>query len=198
VGDTAALDFAAVGAAFDELEREGAAALADEGVDRDAVRLRRTADVRYRDQVWELPIDVSDVDLLAAGARAAVQERFHARHQEVFDFSQPGHTVELISITSTVIGASPPLARVADTTATPALELADAPTRQVRFTRGRPSQAAPVLAGAAIPDGTVLDGPLIVEEPNTTVVVPPGWSLRLDRTRDAYLLLDGSERADAG
>jgi N-methylhydantoinase A len=161
------------------------------------VRLRRTADVRYRDQVWELPIDVSDVDLLAPGARADVEERFHARHEEVFDFSQPGHTVELISITSTVIGASPPLTRLTETTATPELELAAAPTRQVRFARGRPSQAAPVLAGAAIPDGVVLDGPLIVEEPNTTVVVPPGWSLRLDRTHDAYLLLDGSESTDA-
>jgi N-methylhydantoinase A len=35
-----------------------------------------------------------------------------------------------------------------------------------------------VLDGGALPAGTEIDGPLLVTEPTTTVVVPPGARLR--------------------
>jgi N-methylhydantoinase A len=35
----------------------------------------------------------------------------------------------------------------------------------------------PFYPGAALEPGTVLAGPLVVREPTTTIVVPPGWTL---------------------
>jgi N-methylhydantoinase A/oxoprolinase/acetone carboxylase beta subunit len=37
-----------------------------------------------------------------------------------------------------------------------------------------------VLARAGLKPGAVHDGPLIVESPDTTVVVPPAWRLRAE------------------
>ena len=41
--------------------------------------------------------------------------------------------------------------------------------------------------GAGLSSGTTIDGPLLVTEPTTTIVVPPEWRLEVTSTGD-YLL----------
>ena len=39
---------------------------------------------------------------------------------------------------------------------------------------------AEVLSGTGLPPGTTIDGPAIVEFPETTCLIPPGWRGRAD------------------
>jgi N-methylhydantoinase A/oxoprolinase/acetone carboxylase beta subunit len=48
--------------------------------------------------------------------------------------------------------------------------------------------ATEVRASGAIAAGVPLDGPAIVEEPNTTIVVPPGWRAVLHEAEQSYVL----------
>jgi N-methylhydantoinase A len=51
----------------------------------------------------------------------------------------------------------------------------------------------PFYPGAALEPGTVLAGPLVVREPTTTIVVPPGWTLTVTSLGN-YLMQREGER----
>ena len=152
VADTRHLDLQAVAAIFAELEREARAALRDEGVDDDGVTFRRTLDLRYKDQVWEVSIDATDVNLAAERAREEIEERFHRQHEALYDFSQPGYPCELISLTLTAFGRSPRLAFRAPEVHE-AAPTAPERSRPARFRRGAPPVETPVRTGDSFTDG---------------------------------------------
>jgi N-methylhydantoinase A len=131
------------------------------------VRLTRTADVRYIGQFSEVEIE------LPAGAidlDAAVQ-RFHRRHQELFTFSMPWKGVELLTLG--LRATAPGLPLPPHPGATGAGESLKG--RRECWFDGEPA-LADVYDGERLAVGTVFEGPAIIEESATTVVVPPGFS----------------------
>ncbi len=189
VGDTRRMDFTRLGAMFAELEREARAVLLGEGIPAERVRFVRTVEVRYKDQVWEVAIDASDIDLSGPSeqARVAVEQRFHDRHQELFEFSQPGYPCEVISQTLTAIGLSPPL-RLAEGVAEPSAAPAPSGRRTVRFERGASPVPALIYRGEDFGPGASVASPAVIEEPNTTIALPPGWQATFDAHHQAYVL----------
>ena len=174
----ARLDLPALADALDSLQAEGRRALAEEGVEQAAMRFLRSLELRYKDQVWECTVDVSDLDL-RSGGRDEVEARFHARHLALYDYSQPGYPCELISATVTALGLTPPLAPARRA---PAVDGAST-RRRVRFERGAEAVEATVVGG-----GRSVASPAVIEEPNTTIAVPPGWSATFDEVDQAYVL----------
>ena len=190
---TGSLDFAAVAAVLEELEGEGRRALADEGSDEAGMRFLRSLDLRYNGQVYEVAVDISDLDLRGdpGVALEAVESRFHARHHGLYDYSQPGYPCELIAVTVTALGLSPALAPLAGSGsgghgAAPAP--APASQRFVRFDRAQPAVDTPVYAGASFVSDHALGSPALIEEPNTTIAVPPGWQVTFHEREQAYVL----------
>jgi N-methylhydantoinase A len=51
--------------------------------------------------------------------------------------------------------------------------------RTIRFGEGEPVET-PVIGRGAVADGPA-EGPLVIEEYDATTVVPPGWTVKLDR-----------------
>jgi N-methylhydantoinase A len=194
VADTRDLDFSEVASIFDDFEAQGTRALLDEGVAEERIVFVRSVDMRYKDQVWEVTIDMTNVDLRAQTAGPAVEERFHRRHEELYDFSQPGYRCELISLTVTAIGRSSdvgflPGEKESGSDAPPL-----AGSRAARFERSKPPIEAPVFSGHDFVAGHSVDGPAIIEEPNTTIVLPPGWRATFHGAEQAYALESDSSR----
>ena len=52
--------------------------------------------------------------------------------------------------------------------------------RSVRFEEADEPVETPIYARGDLPAGANLTGPAIVEQLDSTTVVPPGWSLRVD------------------
>jgi N-methylhydantoinase A len=50
----------------------------------------------------------------------------------------------------------------------------------------------PFYPGAALGPGTTLPGPLVVREPTTTIVVPPGWTLQVTSLGSYLMQRDGA------
>lgn len=159
------------------LEASAREQLAREGFDEASMRMERLANLRYRGQVYEISIPVDDA-LLHDAWPAATEARFGDEHERMYGHkAEEGHGVQLVSIQV--------LARAA----------ADRDTALKWETRSRPAGAAersreayfgpesgwldtPVLARADL--ATARKGPLIVEEYDTTCVVPPGAEAILD------------------
>jgi N-methylhydantoinase A len=129
-----------------------------EELDAPGAEIRAGYDLRYAGQAFELTVP-GDERPDPADLRTA----FDAAHEERYGYSDPDAPLELVTM------------RVA--VAVPAVELPpskageaeDRGRREARF--GGERVRARVVAG--VPEA--LDGPAIVELPESTVVVPPGW-----------------------
>jgi N-methylhydantoinase A len=61
----------------------------------------------------------------------------------------------------------------------PTVAASTVPTGNRQAFFGEEWLATPVHDGPAVATGTTIDGPALIEEPFTVVVVPPGWSATL-------------------
>jgi N-methylhydantoinase A len=132
----------------------------------------RTADLRYGGQSWEIEVDLPDgpVDReLLAGLRA----RFEEEHEVLYGVrGRPGSPVELRALRLAALGPS---------TASPSFDVADPLVRERQPTRrmwlGGVTEDVPVRSRSSV-GSEPEPGPLLVDEYDTTVVVPECWSVR--------------------
>jgi len=177
------LDAAAADALLGELAGRGRRAVAASGIVADAMAVQPVAELRYVGQAYELRIDLPGLTLDAA-AQAETARRFHAEHRRRYAYDIPDRAIEVVSLKATVTGqvarpAVPPVAK------------AEAPLlpknrRPVHF-RGAGRVDCPVYERADIRVGHEVDGPAVVEQKDSTTLLPPGWRLTADR--HGHLLL---------
>jgi len=141
-----------------ELAARAREQLGDEQAD-----VRVTAELRYRGQAFELAVEAHD----DAGE---LREAFHAAHEEAYGFRDPEGEVELVTLRATATEPGPDVDAAA---AGQAAAGAEASTRTAIF--GGEELETDVLTGEPEP-GTKIDGPALVELPESTLAVPPGWA----------------------
>ena len=168
------LDAAAVDEALARLEHEARGELAAGGHADDAVHVRRFAELRFAGQAYELPVPVPDglvsMDSLVAG--------FVAEHVRTYGHGSALDPVELVTVrvqafvARTSASAFDPLPQI----------VADARRLGVRpayFGAEHGVLETPVVTRGVLADGEAR-GPLLVQEPDSSIVVPPGCTARLD------------------
>lgn len=170
-------DAAVLDRVFTELEAGGRAALdADEVPDSDR-RFQRWADCRYVGQAYELLVPVPSGPL-DAGAVRALAEEFEQTHEREYFYRFPEKAVQIVHLRSYAIGLMPSV------TLKPIEAGGEQPppgarvdTRPVMFAIGierTPTELdTPFYAREALRAGNVLPGPAIVEQFDSTTVIPP-------------------------
>lgn len=163
--------------AWRELETRGQAEIAAEGVPAADIRLIRSADMRYVGEGHEVPVPVPEGTADEA-AVAHLWREFHRVHQRTFGFAYEGEQdVELVNLRVQAVGrVHRPLARKLDGGAGTAVPSG---TRAV-YWRGKGWQDCAIYRRERLPLDATLDGPAIVEEYGSTVVVPAAWTLTVD------------------
>ena len=161
------LDAAETEAAFAELEDHGRAELVREGVAADAIEFVRQIDLRYVGQSYELTVPAGD-ELLP---------RFHAEHDRTYGFSAPAEPVEVVSLRLTSVGriAKPSAGRLEAGGPVEPKE-----RRPVFFAEAGGYVDCPIYDRYALPAGAAFPGPAVVEEFDSTIVVHPGFAVRVD------------------
>ncbi len=177
-----AVDDATLDAAIaEELKGEGLAAAASRGLDAQACDLAIAIDLRYAGQAYELTVWLDETPADAAHIRAA----FSKAHLERYGYAREQLAVEAVNYRVKVVerrdGSRPPL--------TPPLPAADAVAELEpgTVTLGGQSENAVFADRASLAPGFTRDGPLVVEEPTATTLVPPGWRLTVLETGDLML-----------
>ncbi len=168
--DVDAVDPPVVAALFAEMENKLAPALAG----RSGVEWARTADLRYGGQSWEV-----EVAFPAGSDLAALRARFEDEHERLYGVKdQAGSPVEIRAVR---------LAALGDVATTHSFELETTTAGSSGATRQIDGTAVPVRTRASV--GEVREpGPLLVDEYDTTVVVPHGWSARRDAATGTLVL----------
>ena len=167
------LDWTRTTALFDEMETEGRGALMEAGARGEDVEFVYSADMRYSGQQFELLVDLGarpDQQQVQTHARRMFEEKYLKVYKLILD-KVP---VEVLSWRMT---ASAPTRAAPDLVTGTAGFSGRAGTRRVHLWQD--NQDVAVMPRAALVAGNTVTGPVILEEAETTLVIPPGWQAAL-------------------
>ncbi|EJN59915.1 hydantoinase/oxoprolinase family protein [Halogranum rubrum] len=163
----ASVDVSNVEAAYDELE----ASVRDECSDPEAAVVTRRADLRYAGQSFELTV-AADRPFDPETAK----ERFHAAHENTYGYRMD-ESVDLVNVRAEAVVERPDPSVSYDA---PGDAVVD--EREAHFADG--SYATTIYDRERLPPGETVSGPAVLEQDESTVVVPPAW--------EATVRVDGS------
>ncbi|MBT9292117.1 hydantoinase/oxoprolinase family protein [Hyphomicrobiaceae bacterium 22] len=176
-------------ALFAGLARDADAWLAAEGLPAAARRLTRTVDMRYRGQNYELPVTLPDGPLGPA-TLDALARGFEALHRERYGFLAEGETIQIVTARIEAAGLVPKARFEPRSDAGPDASAALTGRRDVWMPEAGGFVATPVYARERLAPGNRIEGPAIIEQMDTTTVVLPGMTARVD-AYETLILEDG-------
>lgn len=161
---------------YASLEAKALETLSREGVSKDDVVMVRYADLRYVKQSYELSVEAPRP--VPEGGVAKLREAFDRRHEEIYGYSMSDE-VMVVKVRVTAVGKvrKPSLRVVKEAIGDGGDALVG--TREAFFGRMGWVEAK-VFRRAALPPGSVIAGPAMIEEYDSVTVVPPGWTCRVD------------------
>ena len=151
---------------FEEMERESSESLNEKGIE-GRPSFRGSIDLRYYGQGYELEIVVR-----RPFNRAAVTKAFEGRHVEVYGFAHEGERIEVTALRLTTTIPATSKVRLSEVEGEMPVAAGEG-RRRAKF--GERWFETRVYSRELLPVGGRLRGPAIVEEYDSTVVVPPGW-----------------------
>ncbi|HVI27918.1 hydantoinase/oxoprolinase family protein [Hansschlegelia sp.] len=169
------VDIAEVEQTFQALEREGRERLKMEGVTEDRMVFQRKIDMRYLGQWRALSISLSAPVTSLDEAIAT----FHHEHGREHNYSRPGAPVEIyrLSVIATGVTAKAKFAEFEPVDAKPEPSGA----RMVRFDELPEAVETPVYDRTDLRAGMKVAGPAMIDQLDSTVIVPPGVTAEVDR-----------------
>ncbi len=172
---------------FDSIESDARDDFQAEDIEADSLILQRQADMRYIGQDHVVKVDFPDGTITEETIGEAV-ERFHSTHEKEFTFRME-HPVELVTFHLVALGRvpKPELAKISSTGRS--LNDTVRGNRLVDFDMDGIHET-PIHERALLEPGMVLQGPLIIEEPATTILIPPGAYGEVDNYGNIHIHLE--------
>jgi N-methylhydantoinase A len=163
-----------------ELAEMAKASLAAEGIAEASADFQFTADLRYLGQEHTIAINLASPNDLTGGGSEALRADFDAAHNVRYGHAAPNERIQVAKIRLAVT-----VARGGATAAewlTVPFSTDDAQpeeTRDVIFTDPGQRWAARILWRPGLAPGTEVEGPAVIEEPNSTTLIYPGDQMRI-------------------
>ena len=172
VGEIRRVSGAGLRRLFAAMEAEGRRRIG--GAFAGALAIRRSLDMRYGEQIFEITVSLDGVDLDAPDAIDQVVERFRGRHEALYTYSAPDQDVVLVNARVAVVAelpvlpVEPPLAAGGP----------PAPVLQRRVYLGGWADV-PVHRWDHLTPNAEIGGPAIFESATTTAVARAGERVRV-------------------
>lgn len=181
---------------YRDLESQAAEELEEEGFESADRRTERRMDLRYRGQQWSVTVALSRTD---STDLESIRSAFEGEHDRLFGHIQPGGDIEITALRLIAEGVlgwrdSPELPQG---TSPP-----DPMDRRSVFLGGHSPevdagwQEVPIYLGSDLQPGHRVEGPMIVEEETTTVLVGVEDELSVDRAGNFLITVGGLETHD--
>ena len=173
------VNLAALNDKFGELEAQGRQHLLSDGFADEQISCTRSVEMRYVGQIHECTVEIHP-GKITQEKLAAILDDFHKRHEELYTYSEPHNPVELVNIESTMTGnvAKPDFQDLVANGSSAEEALIE--YRPALFDADGHWIDTAVYSGPKLDVGLEVQGPAIVEEPTTNIVVRPGWMLVLE------------------
>jgi N-methylhydantoinase A len=183
-GQTGSIDTTGLKAAFAAMEAEGRTRLAwFDG----EVALHRSADMRYGEQVFEIPVPLDDLEWDSPALSAILADRFHAAHERLYTYALRDQDAVLVNARLSVIGRLPQVPAVA---ARAAGMNAEPKAQRLVYLGGW--TRVPVFDFLTLAPDQTIPGPAVIESDTTTVLLRPGDRARFDSQGWLDVAIDAS------
>lgn len=161
---------------LDELCERASQALIADGIDASRHEISYQADLRYVGQAFQITVDFSAQELAERGI-ALLTEQFDAEHEQLFTFKLgDGHEILMIRA---IVGAAATLKADISIAAGDG-NIAKARLHDSRFYYEGEWHDAGIFDRGRLGAGDCVPGPAIVSEMDSTTVILPGYSGRVD------------------
>ena len=162
---------------FEEMENLGRKTLKREGIVEENISFKRTTEMRYVGQHNEV-VTPTPLGILGKDEMEILKRNFHDRHEFLFTWSDRNRETEILTLRSETVGEveKPVLSTFTNKGRDVNLALKD--ERMVFFDGG--FMRTSIYAGMKLETGNLIFGPAIIEEPTTTVVIPPKYKVEVD------------------
>jgi len=168
---------------FEDLEKQAVEALTGDGIPAERHVFERSLDIRYFGQEYSLAVPISAGETLETAI-----SRFHERHEQTFGHASSDVLTEVVAVRLLAIGTrsleqpAPDLPKEKGEPVT---------TRQVMFSAEVGRVETEIYDRATLAAGQVVEGPAIVEQLDTTTVIPPGFEAEVHETGSLIITQEG-------
>lgn len=164
---------------YENMIRQGSELLDRERVPKDRRRFEFFADMRYLRQNFEICVPISSGTMTPEIMARAIED-FHAEHKRSYGYCNKNAVVQFVSYRVSAIG----IIDKPDVKAVPLQKNAAVPKpveiRKVLFQHRSGRIDTPVYRRGDFAAGLTVQGPCIVEQMDTTLVVPEQWTIHVD------------------
>jgi len=183
------VDWKSVNARFGALAAEGRRHLAAAGI-HDGITASFSADMRYLSQRYEVNVTLPGGEL-GPGLLGPLHEAFYAAYRQQYGREIREVPVETVSWRLTISGPRPELAALWPQHGDADLTVKAKGQRPVLFAGAPAPVACAVYERSRLPIGATLTGPTIIEDHESTSVVPPGARATIDDLGMLVITLKG-------
>ena len=161
---------------YRDITAEARDMLSRSGIPEENWLFRYYLDIRYGNQAYELtvPVESSEID---EGALDAIAERYHAQHFTTYDYNAPDEPIQLVNMRASAIGkfgADFIATRTSSTNGSK--NISPRSHREVYFKESG-QISCPVYDRGDLSAGAEIEGPAVIQESSSTVIVYPGqWA----------------------
>jgi N-methylhydantoinase A/oxoprolinase/acetone carboxylase beta subunit len=180
---------------FSELEVQARAQLDADGIPQERWVIQRVADCRYLGQGYELRVEAGSGDIDQAWATRLAAD-FHDAHEREYSRRFEDSDIEIPNIRVRGIGLIPPLQmpEVPRAGESPAAALRHERDAWFRIDGGLSELPTRFYARQALAAGNRIEGPAVINQYDTTTVIPPGLTAEIDRFGNIVIRIEQSAR----
>lgn len=179
---------AALAAAFAELEQQAAAWFEREGIPPERRLVRRSVDMRYTGQNYELAVP-APTGPLTPEHLAALRDAFAQQHLQTYGFAAD-EAIQIVTFRLEALALVPKAELPADDDCGCDASAACAGTRRVYLPEAGGTVACPVYQRDRLRCGNQVMGPAIIEQMDSTTLLLPGQGARVDCWRNLVIGMD--------
>ncbi|WP_156856411.1 hydantoinase/oxoprolinase family protein [Oceanobacillus sp. AG] len=171
---------------FLKMEQEAIKLLKNEGIDKKSMNLIRHLEMRYVGQWRSLEVTVGR----HLTSLDAALENFHKEHERAYAFSNPDQSVEVYGFRIEAVGIVPKPELPKEEPVGTLIE-ALREYRNVYFEETGGFINTPIYHRPSVPVGSIISGPAVVEQLDSTVIIPPDFVAKVDNYKNIIISLKG-------
>ncbi|MFF3571957.1 hydantoinase/oxoprolinase family protein [Nocardia jiangxiensis] len=169
------VDQAELAGLLHSLRESGTAALESDGVAEDDHSYEFSLDMRYRGQHREIEVPCTIAEV--ASDLSALRGRFDRLHEALYAHRVPEAVTEIVNVRARALGLTRKLPLPGEVVGERDASTARVGGRPAYLTETAAYADLPVYDGERLRAGHIVPGPALIDEPTTTLLVPPTFDL---------------------
>jgi N-methylhydantoinase A len=171
---------------YRELKEKGINELKRENFPDDRIIIRYSADMRYVGQSYELNISIPN-EKISKNVLGDLEKRFHISHEKRYGYSAVNESTEIVNLRVSSIGLMPIIKPRVHKKVDENPEVALKTFREVYFRKTKSFVNCPIYDKYRLCTGNRIEGPAIIEQLDSTIVIQPKHVADIDKFNQVVL-----------